>query len=90
MANTAAAQSRAVIQSMITLAGAALGLVCALAWNDAIKSTMKQLLGEEDSLAALYTYAVLATLVGVFVLIALAKAGARIGGEAAISREAEG
>ena len=78
------------IQSMITLAGAALGLVCALAWNDAIKSTMKAVLGEDDSLVGLYTYAILATLLAVFVLIALAKASARVGGEAAISREAEG
>ena len=85
-----AAQSRAIIQSMITLAGAAFGLVCALAWNDAIKSTMKLMLGEDDGLAGLYTYAVLATLIAVFVLIALAKAAARIGGEAAVSREAEG
>mgnify|MGYP006952624204 CR=1 FL=1 len=83
-------QSKAILQSMITLAGAALGLVCALAWNDAIKSTMKQVLGEDDSLAGLYTYAVLATLLAVFVLIALAKASAKVGGEAAIAREAEG
>ena len=84
------AQSRAIFQSMITLAGAALGLVCALAWNDAIKTTMKSLLGEDDSLAGLYTYAILATLIAVFVLLALAKASAKVGGDAAISREAEG
>jgi hypothetical protein len=84
------AQSRAIIQSMITLSGAALGLVCALAWNDAIKQTMKSLLGEDDSLAGLYTYAILATLLAVFVLIALAKASAKVGGDAAIAREAEG
>ena len=83
-------QSRAAIQSMITLAGAALGLVSALAWNDAIKATMKQLLGEDDGLAGLYAYAILATLIGVFVLLALGKAAAKVGGEAAISREAEG
>jgi hypothetical protein len=83
-------QSRAIIQSMITLAGAALGLVSALAWNDAIKETMKQVLGEDDSLAGLYTYAILATLIGVFVLLALGRASAKVGGEAAISREAEG
>jgi len=74
---------------MITLA-AALGLVCALAWNDAIKSAMKSFLGEDDSLAGLFTYAILATLIAVFVLLALARAASRIGGEAAISREAEG
>ena len=84
------AQTRAIVQSMITLAGAAFGLVCALAWNDAIKSTMKAVLGEDDSLAGLYTYAILATLVAVFVLLALAKAAAKVGGDAAISREAEG
>ena len=83
-------QTRAIIQSMITLAGAALGLVCALAWNDAIKLSMKTLLGEDDSLAGLYTYAILATLLAVVVLIVLAKAAARVGGEAAVSREAEG
>ena len=83
-------QSRAIIQSMITLAGAAFGLVCALAWNDAIKQTMKTMLGEDDSLAGLYTYAILATLVAVVVLLILAKAAGRVGGEAAISREAEG
>ena len=85
-----AAQTRATLQSMITLASAALGLVCALAWNDAIKSAMKAVLGEDDSLAGLLTYAILATLVAVVVLLALAKASAKVGGEAAISREAEG
>ena len=83
-------QSRAMIQSMITLAGAAFGLVCALAWNDAIKQTMKSVLGEDDSLAGLYTYAILATLAAVLVLLVLAKAAAKVGGAAAISREAEG
>ena len=87
---TAAEQSRAAVQSMITLASAALGLVCALAWNDAIKSTMKQILGEDDSLAGMYTYAILATIVAIVVLLVLARAAARIGGEAVISREAEG
>jgi hypothetical protein len=85
-----AAQSRATIQSMITLASAALGLVCALAWNDAIKSAMKAVLGEDDSLAGLFTYAILATIAAVVVLLALAKASAKVGGEASISREAEG
>ena len=85
-----APQTRATIQSMITLASAALGLVCALAWNDAIKTAMKALLGEDDSLAGLFTYAILATVVAVVVLLALAKASAKVGGEASISREAEG
>lgn len=83
-------QTRAAIQSMITLASAALGLVCALAWNEAVKSSMKQLLGEDDGLAGLFTYAILATAIAIAVLLVLARASARVGGEAAISREAEG
>lgn len=83
-------QSKAAIQSMITLASAALGLVCALAWNDAIKTAMKTILGEDDSLAALFTYAILATIIAVIVLLILAKASAKIGGDAAVTREAEG
>lgn len=83
-------QSKAVVQSMITLASAALGLVCALAWNEAIKTAMKSILGEDDSLGALFVCAVIATLVAVVVLLILARTASRIGGEAAISREAEG
>ena len=83
-------QSKAIVQSMITLASAALGLVCALAWNEAIKTAMKSLLGEDESLTALFTYAIFATVLAVVVLIILARTAAKIGGEAAISREAEG
>lgn len=83
-------QSRAIAQSMITLASAALGLVCALAWNDAIKTAMKTILGEDDSLAGLFTYAIVATILAVVVLLVLARTSARVGGEAAVTREAEG
>lgn len=75
---------------MITLASASLGLVAALAWNEAIKTTIAKLMGPGDSLAALYTYAILATAIAVIVVMALGKAAARIGGESVISREAEG
>lgn len=75
---------------MITLASAALGLVCALAWNEAIKTAMKSILGEDDSLAGLFTYAIMATVVAIVVLLILAKTAAKIGGEAAVTREAEG
>ena len=82
--------ARLMVQTMITLASASLGLVAALAWNDAIKATIKQLLGAGESLAALYTYAILATAIAVVVLITLARVSARIGGEAAIQREVDG
>ena len=81
---------RLFIQTMITLASASLGLVAALAWNEAIKAAIKEVLGTGESLAALFTYAILATAIAVIVLLLLARAASRIGGEAVIDREAEG
>jgi hypothetical protein len=83
-------RTRIILQTMITLAAASLGLVAALAWNEAIKALIRKVLGEDDSLAGLFIYAILATLIAVVVLLILGRAAARVGGEAAISREAEG
>lgn len=80
---------RAMVQTMILLALASLGLVAALAWNEAIKALLATLnLG--DSLTGLFTYAIVATLVAVIVLIWLGMMASRIGGAAAFEREAEG
>jgi hypothetical protein len=80
---------RVFLQTMIALASASLGLVAALAWNEAIKATLA-MLGLGDDLAGLYAYAILATLLAVTVLIWLGRLAARVGGDAAINREAEG
>ena len=80
---------RAFLQTMIALASASLGLVAALAWNEAIKATLAKL-GLGDDLAGLYTYAILATAIAVIVLSLLGKAASRLGGQAAFEREAEG
>ena len=80
---------RAMVQTMISLASASLGLVAALAWNEAIKTTLAQL-GLGEDLAGLYTYAILATVIAVVVLAILGRIAARIGGGAAFEREAEG
>lgn len=85
-----AKSARTLVQTMITLASASLGLVAALAWNEAIKTTIKDYFGTDDSLAGLYTYAIIATVLAIVVLAILARVAARIGGEAAIEREAEG
>ncbi len=80
---------KAMVQTMISLASASLGLVAALAWNEAIKALLTKLnLGED--LTGLFTYAIIATLVAVIVLIWLGKIASRLGGEAAFQREAEG
>lgn len=83
-------RTRVLLQTMITLASASLGLVAALAWNEAIKALIKRVLGEDDSLAGLFIYAILATLIAIVVLLILGRAAARVGGDAVISREAEG
>ncbi len=80
---------RAMIQTMIALASASLGLVAALAWNEAIKATLAKL-GLGDDLAGLYTYAILATVVAVVVLALLGRMASKLGGDAAFQREAEG
>lgn len=82
--------SRVFVQTMIALASASLGLVAALAWNEAIRSTIQQVFGTDDSLTGLYTYAILATAIAIIVLIILARIASRLGGEAVITREAEG
>jgi hypothetical protein len=80
---------RAMVQTMISLASASLGLVAALAWNEAIKALLATLnLG--DNLVGLFSYAIVATLVTVVVLVYLGKLASRLGGEAAFEREAEG
>ena len=80
---------RAFVQTMISLASASLGLVAALAWNEAIKQTLT-LLGLGENLAGLYSYAILATAIAVIVLSLLGRIAARIGGDATFEREAEG
>lgn len=80
---------RAMVQTMISLASASLGLVAALAWNEAIKATLAKL-GLGDDLAGLYTYAILATVIAVVVLVVLGRMAAKLGGQAAFEREAEG
>lgn len=80
---------RAMVQTMISLASASLGLVAALAWNEAIKATLAKL-GISDDLTGLYTYAILATVVAVVVLALLGRLASKVGGNASFEREAEG
>ena len=70
---------RAMVQTMISLASASLGLVAALAWNEAIKATLAKL-GLGEDLAGLYSYAILATVIAVVVLALLGRLAAKLGG----------
>jgi len=60
------------------------------AWNEAIKAIIKEVLHTSESITGLLTYAILATVIAVVVVMLLGRAAARVGGEAAIAREAEG
>jgi Flp pilus assembly pilin Flp len=77
--------TKMILQSMITLSSAAFGLVAALAWNDAIKETIKRLLRGDESLASKYIYAILAILIAVVVVLMLMRIAAKVGGEAVIT-----
>ena len=56
----------------------ALGLVAALAWNEAIQQLFNQIFGEADgALAAKFFYAFLVTLVVIFATIAVSRAAER-------------
>lgn len=81
---------RVFVQTMITLASASLGLVAALAWNEAIKATIKKALGDADGLTGLYVYATAATVLAIVVLSILATIAARLGGDSKITREVDG
>lgn len=76
---------RAFIQAMIALASASLGLVAALAWNEAIKATLT-MLGLGDNLSGLYAYAIIATVIAVLVLVWLGKLASRVGGDDPITK----
>ncbi|WP_119069505.1 DUF5654 family protein [Rubrobacter indicoceani] len=71
--------SREVLEKIIQLITAAFGLVAALAWNDAIQSLFTLLFGTAGDLAAKFTYAVLVTVVVVFVTIRLGRVAERYG-----------
>jgi len=64
---------RAVVwERAMTLITAALSLVAALAWNDAIQSLFKTLFGNSSSLYAKFFYALVTTVVSVLLIARLA------------------
>jgi hypothetical protein len=70
--------SREVVNTTITLATAAFGLVAALAWNDAIQTLFATVFGEAADLTAKFIYALIITGVVVFATIRLGKLKERV------------
>lgn len=62
-----------VVDKLAALITAAFGLVAALAWNDTIKAIFKQVFGESSTLGAMIIYAVVVTVIAVFVTIWIGK-----------------
>ena len=67
-----------ILDKFSNLITTALGLVAALAWNEAIQQLFKQIFGEAGGeLAAKFFYAALVTLVVIFATIAVSRAAER-------------
>ena len=67
-----------ILDKFSNLITTALGLVAALAWNEAIQQLFRQIFGEAGGeLAAKFFYAVLVTLVVIFATMAVSRAAER-------------
>lgn len=63
-----------VIDKLADLLTVAFGLVAALAWNGAIQAMFKEVFGTSDNLAGMLTYAIIVTIIAVWVTIRIGKA----------------
>lgn len=68
---------REVLSKTITLIISAFGLVAALAWNEAIKAFLASIFKQEAGIASLFVYALLVTILAVFVTVYLSKVSAK-------------
>jgi len=63
-----------VIEKLAALITAAFGLVAALAWNNTIKAIFKQVFGTSEGVWSMLIYAVVVTIIAVFVTIKIGNA----------------
>jgi len=63
-----------ILEKMTTLITAGFALVAALAWNDAIKKLFEMIFGKQSNIFAMFGYAMLITIIVVFVTIKLGRA----------------
>ncbi len=62
-----------VLEKISTLITSAFGLVAALAWNDTIKAFFKEVFGTADGVWSMLVYAVLVTVLAVWVTVSIGK-----------------
>ena len=65
------------LQTMISLASAAFGVVAALAWNGAITALVRQIFGTGGQIVSLFLYAILITIIAVIVMVNLGQLAER-------------
>ena len=65
------------LQTMISLASAAFGVVAALAWNSAITALVRQIFGSGAQVISLFLYAIIITVIAVIVMVNLGKVAER-------------
>jgi hypothetical protein len=73
--------SKEFLATVVSLLTTALGVVVALAWNEALTALFRETLGSGAAVAALFGYAIVLTGVGVVTILFLARLTERIGGE---------
>jgi len=62
-----------ITEKFATLITAAFGLITALAWNSAIQGIFKQIFGEQSSIMAMLTYAILVTIIAILATLWIGK-----------------
>jgi hypothetical protein len=72
------AGAAAYLSAMISLAAAAFGVVAALAWNEAITEVFKLYFPAGSGLVGLFIYAIVVTVIAIFVMVNLANAASRL------------
>jgi len=66
-----------VIDKLAALITAAFGLGAALAWNETIKAIFRNIFGTQETIWSWVVYAVVVTLIAVFVTLRIAKMAAK-------------
>ncbi|MFH1610625.1 MAG: DUF5654 family protein [Patescibacteria group bacterium] len=74
-----------ILEKMTTLIAAGLGLVAALAWNDAIKKLFESIFGKASNLAVMFLYAIVVTVIVVIITIKLSRTTNRLKEELGIN-----
>ena len=62
-----------VIDKFGALITAAFGLVAALAWRDTVMAIFAEMFGEKDAIIPMLIYAVLVTIIGVILIVIIAR-----------------